>query len=148
MCISPVKEGLVIKDTTQSSQSTKSRKPWIALGVIAAIVMLIAVVFSVLPKGFKTTHEDIGSGKPVLVFVYDPNLAVSNSQTEQMNTARAALGDDVSFLIARIGTPEGDQFIRKYQARPAELLMFEPAGSLVKRQYALMQSNEIMQWIN
>ncbi|WP_285163410.1 hypothetical protein [Shewanella goraebulensis] len=147
MCILLVKEGLVIKDTTHSTTSAKSRKPLVVVGVIASIVILIAVVFSVLPKGFKTSHEDIGSGKPVLVFVYDPNLAVSNSQTEQMNTARATLGDDVSFLIARIGTPEGDQFIAKYQARPAELLMFEPAGSLTKRQYALMQANEIMHWV-
>ncbi|ARD20866.1 hypothetical protein [Shewanella japonica] len=119
----------------------------IVLGVIAAIAILFAVLFNVLPKGFKTSHEEIGSGIPVLVFVYDHNLAVSNSQTEQMNTARATLGDDVSFLIARIGTPEGDQFIAKYQARPAELLMFESAGSLTKRQYALMQANEIMHWV-
>ncbi|WP_283104641.1 hypothetical protein [Shewanella olleyana] len=145
MCISSVKEEIVIKDSNNSA--AKSRKPLVVLGVIASIAILIAVVFSVLPKGFKTSHEDIGSGKPVLVFVYDPNLAVSNSQTEQMNAARATLGDDVSFLIARIGTPEGDQFIAKYQARPAELLMFEPAGSLTKRQYALMQSNEILRWV-
>ncbi|MCL1067831.1 hypothetical protein L2735_13620 [Shewanella olleyana] len=143
--MSSVKEEIVIKDSNNSA--AKSRKPLVVLGVIASIAILIAVVFSVLPKGFKTSHEDIGSGKPVLVFVYDPNLAVSNSQTEQMNAARATLGDDVSFLIARIGTPEGDQFIAKYQARPAELLMFEPAGSLTKRQYALMQSNEILRWV-
>ncbi|MCC4833729.1 hypothetical protein LMH66_13890 [Shewanella sp. 10N.7] len=131
-----------------SNSNTTRRKPLVGLGIVAAIIVLIAVVFSVLPKGFKTSHEDIGSGISAVVFVYDPNLAVSNSQTEQMNEARGALGDDVAFLIARIGTPEGDQFIGKYQARPAEVLLFEPVGKLVKRQYALKSATELVQWVN
>ncbi|WP_254843478.1 hypothetical protein [Shewanella sp. UCD-KL21] len=118
------------------------------LGVIASIVILFAVVFNVMPKGFKTTHEQIGTGKPAFVFVYDPNLAVSNSQTEQMNAARTEINDQAFFLIARIGTPEGDQLIAKYRANPAEMLLFDPAGNLIKRQYALRSAPELMQWIN
>jgi hypothetical protein len=51
------------------------------------------------------THEQIGTGLPALVFVYDPNLAVNTSQTEEMNKARDQLGDQVLFLIAKINTP-------------------------------------------
>ncbi|WP_227006593.1 hypothetical protein [Shewanella donghaensis] len=115
--------------------------------MIAAIAILAAVVFNVLPKGFKTSHEQVGTGKPALVFVYDPNLAVSNSQTEQMNAAREQLNDQAFFLIARMGTPEGDQFIAKYRVKSAEMLLFDPAGKLVKKEYALKTSNELINWL-
>ena len=100
-----------------------------------------------IPKGFKMTHEEIGTGLPTLVFVYDPNLAVNTSQTEQMNKAREMLGDQVLFLIAKINTPEGDQLIAKHRANAAELLLFNPSGKLIKRQFALRNSSELIQWI-
>lgn len=100
-----------------------------------------------MPKGFKGTHEQIGTGKPALVFVYDPNLGVSVTQTEEMNKARDHLGDQAFFLIAQLSTPEGDQLIAEHRASPAELLLFDPSGRLIKRQFALKSSNELIQWI-
>lgn len=100
-----------------------------------------------MPKGFKGTHEQIGSGKPAVVFVYDPNLGVSVSQTEQMNTAREQLGEQVFFLIAQLSTPEGDQLIAEHRAHPAELLLFDRSGKLIKRQFALQSSSQLIQWI-
>lgn len=131
---------------TPNSASTR-RMPWLAIAVIASIVLLIGLLLTMMPKGFKVTHEQIGTGRPAVVFVYDPNLAVSNSQTEQMNEARAHLGDKVLFLLARVGTPEGDQLIAKHRAGAAELLLFDPAGNLVKRQFAVKDANQLMQWL-
>lgn len=104
-------------------------------------------MFMALPSGFEMTHEKIGKGKPALVFVYDPNLSVSISQSEQMNIARDFLGDQVVFLVAKIGTPEGDELISKYQASVAELLLFDASGKLIKRQLALKEANELIQWL-
>ncbi|ABV35271.1 conserved hypothetical protein [Shewanella sediminis HAW-EB3] len=129
-----------------NSNATR-RMPWVAIGVITCVVILFGLLLMVMPKGFKTTHEEIGSGKPALVFVYDPNLTLSNSQTEQMNEARAHLGDEVFFLLARVGTPEGDHLISKHRAGSAELLLFDPAGSLTKRQFAVKGANELIQWL-
>lgn len=100
-----------------------------------------------MPKSIKMTHEEIGSGKPALVFVYDPNLQVSISQTEQMNKARDQLNDQVFFLIAKIHTPEGDKLIAEHSARIAELLLFDASGKLIKRQPALKDASEIIQWL-
>lgn len=99
-----------------------------------------------LPKGFKMTHEQIGTGKPALVFVYDPNLSVSMSQPEQMNIARGRVGDRIFFLIAKIGTPQGDELIAIHRARTAELLLFDSSGRLSKRQSALKSADELIQW--
>lgn len=132
-------------DTLNSNSSR--RKPWIAFGVVASIIVLFAALVLVMPKGFKATHEEVGTGKPAIIFVYDPGLAVSNSQTEQMNEARDYLGDQVYFLIARMGTPEGDKLIATYRADSAELLLFDSAGSLVKRQHAMKSAAELVQWV-
>lgn len=123
------------------------RMPWVSIGVITSIVIIIGLLLTMMPKGFKATHEQIGTGKPALVFVYDPNLTVSGSQTEQMNEARDYLSDQVFFLVAQVGSPEGDQLIAKHRARPAELLLFDPSGSLIKRQYALKSASELIQWV-
>jgi hypothetical protein len=93
------------------------------------------------------THDQIGTGLPALVFVYDPNLVVSISQSEQMDKAYDQLGGQVLFLIAKIKTPEGDKFIAEHQASIAELLLFDPSGKLIKRQSALKSSSELIQWI-
>ncbi|QIR13411.1 hypothetical protein [Shewanella aestuarii] len=132
-------------DTPQSSSARKL--PLAAISVIAIIVAVIGLVVMVMPKGFKTTHEDIGKGKPAVVFVYDAGLAVSNSQTEQMNEARAHLGDNVLFLLARAGTPDGDKLIANYRASSAELLLFDPSGKLIKRKFAVSDANELMRWV-
>jgi hypothetical protein len=105
-------------------------------------------MINLIPKGFKMTHEDIGMGKPVLVFVYDPNLAVSISQPEQMNIARDIVGDKALFLIAKMGTLEGDKLIADYGASRAELLLFDQSGQLIKRQLALIESEELVRWLD
>ncbi|WP_394147664.1 hypothetical protein [Shewanella atlantica] len=130
----------------QNSNATR-RMPWVAIGVTVSVVILFGLLVMMMPKGFKATHEEIGTGKPALVFVYDPNLSVSNSQTEQMNEARAHLGDEVLFLLARVGTPEGQHLIAKHRAGSAELLLFDPSGSLIKRQFAVKGANELIRWL-
>jgi hypothetical protein len=64
-----------------------------------------------------------------------------------MNEARAHLGDNVFFLLARVGTPEGKSFITKHRASASELLLFDSAGILTKRQLAVIDANELMRWV-
>jgi len=123
------------------------RKPWIFISIITAIAVLLGAMYLVSPAGFKMTHEQIGTGKPALVFIYDPNLSVSTSQPEQMNLARDQLGDEAFFLIARIGTPDGDNLIAEHKARAPELLLFDSSGRLTQRQFALIEASKLIQWI-
>ncbi|GGB72146.1 hypothetical protein GCM10011607_35790 [Shewanella inventionis] len=110
-------------------------------------MLLFGLLLTLMPKGFTSDLEKIGTGKPAIVFVYDPNLVSGTTQTEQMNEARAHLGDNVHFLLARIATPEGEAFIAKHNARVTELFLFDPAGNLVKRQLAVIDANELMRWV-
>jgi hypothetical protein len=142
---SKMKEDSVINDKYDSKPTR--RNPWVSAGVVIFILILIGFVVTSLPKSFKMTHDQIGTGLPALVFVYDPNLVISISQTEQMDKAYDQLSGQVFFLIAKIKTPEGDQFIAKHQANIAELLLFDPSGKLIKRQSAMKSSSELIQWI-
>ena len=101
-------------------------------------------MFRAMPEGFKMTHEDIGNGTPAVVFIYDPNLAVSITQPEQMNIARQQVGDRVNFLIAKLATPEGDKLIAEHDAKSAELLFFDGTGKLIKRQFSQRSANELI----
>jgi hypothetical protein len=140
-----MKEDSVINDKYDSKPTR--RNPWVSVGVVIFILILLGLAVTSLPKSFKMTHDQIGTGLPALVFVYDPNLIVSISQTEQMDKAYDQLSGQVFFLIAKIKTPEGDQFIAEHQARISELLLFDPSGKLIKRQSALKSSSELIQWI-
>jgi len=111
------------------------------------LALLGFIMVMALPEGFKMTHEDIGTGKPALVFVHDPNLVTSVTQTEQMNLARDELGDQLFFLVAKIGTPEGDQLIAEHQARRAELLLFDGSGRLIKRRMPVASAEELIEWV-
>lgn len=136
------------KDRSINREDNPSRrKPWVFISTITAITVLLGVMYMVSPEGFKMTHEQIGTGKPALVFVYDPNLGVSTTQPEQMNIARDQLGDQVFFLIARIGTPEGEKLIAEHNARPPELLLFDSSGRLIQRQFALIEASQLIQWL-
>ncbi len=119
---------------------------FIILGLLGFAAFITLLIF-MMPKGFKTTLNEIGEGKPALVFVYDPNRAISPSQFEQMNIARDALGDTAAFLSAQLATPQGDQFIETYQAKPAELFLFNRQGQAVERGYAPKSAEELIRWI-
>jgi hypothetical protein len=140
-----LKEGFVINEKYNSNST--GRKPWIPIAVIISTLILLGLILTAMPKAFKMTHEQIGTGKPALVFVYDPNLAVSISQSEQMNKARDQLNNQVFFLVAQIATLEGDQLIAEHHASPAEILLFDATGKLIKRQFALKNASELIQWI-
>ena len=128
----------------ETNPNSTRRKPWITISIL---IVVIGLLWMAMPEGFKMTHEQIGTGKSALVFIYDPNLVVTVDQSEQMNKARDLLGDRVFFLIAKIGTPEGDRLIAEHQASTTELLLFDRSGDLIKRQFALKGANELIQWI-
>ncbi|MGI2170368.1 hypothetical protein ACROAE_09245 [Shewanella sp. MF05960] len=131
----------------KANSNTKRKMPWIAIGIIALIVLLFSLLVTQMPKGFTSDLEQIGTGKPAIVFVYDPNLVSSITQTEQMNEARDHLGDNVFFLLARTATPEGEAFIAKHNAGLTEVFLFDSQGVLIKRKPAVLDANELMRLV-
>lgn len=120
---------------------------WRRLAIPAFLVALLGLALMSLPRGFDTDLGKIGAGKPAVVFVYDPNLLVSNQQTREMDAVRESLGDALHFLIADVGRLEGQQFMRQHQASATQLLLFAPDGSVLGRMQGLVTSDQLIKSI-
>ena len=118
----------------------KSKVLWSVL----AVLILLVVIVNVLPKPLDMDLGKVGNGKAAVVFVYDPNLAVSSEQAAAMNEAREVAGDQASFLVLKAGSPNSAAFRGQHQARVAELLFFDGAGRLTGREMALLSADEIL----
>jgi hypothetical protein len=66
----------------------KRNTAWRRIAITVFVVALPGLVVMSLPSGFDTDLSKIGAGKPAVVFVYDPNLLVSNQQTQELDAAR------------------------------------------------------------
>lgn len=119
----------------------KNKYLWTVLSIIA----LIIVVAAVLPEPIDMKLEKIGNGQKSVVFVYDPNLTVSNQQATEMNRAREIIGQQANFLIVKAGDPTRNDFKEQYQTRPADLLFFNGDGELVDRQVALFNAETLIE---
>lgn len=119
----------------------KSKYLWTAFTIIALIIAAAAF----LPEPIDTNLEKIGNGQRSVVFIYDPNLVVSNQQAVEMKRAREIMGEQANFLVVRAGDPTRDDFKEQYQTRSADLLFFNGDGELVGRQVALFDAEALIE---
>lgn len=124
-----------------------TRKWRVRVATLLFIAAMVALAALALPRGFDADLGKIGAGKPALVFVYDPNLVVSNQQTREMDKSREQLGDRLHFLVADVGRPDTQQFMRQHQATPTQILLFAADGSLQERTQSLMTAEQLDRWI-
>lgn len=124
-----------------------TRKWRVRVATLLFIAAMVALAALALPRGFDADLGKIGAGKPALVFVYDPNLVASNQQTREMDKSREQLGDRLHFLVADVGRPDTQQFMRQHQATPTQILLFAADGSLLERTQSLMTAEQLDRWI-
>jgi hypothetical protein len=134
-----------MEEPAQGAKLRNRTFSFIATAAFIAVLVGLAVIS--LPKGFDTDLTKIGAGKLALVFVYDPNLVVSNQQTTEMGAVRELLGDALHFLIADVGRPDAQQFMQRHRARPTQLLLFAPDGNLLGKMDGLVTSEELLKAI-
>lgn len=115
------------------------------LWIVFSVISLIAVAAFVLPKPIDTDLDKIGNGQNSVVFVYDPNLAVSNQQATEINRAREMVGERANFLVFRAGDPRRNEFRDQHQARSADLLFFNGDGELFDRQRAPLDAQTLIE---
>ena len=71
------------------------------------------------------------------------NCWVSSQQSAEINKELSLVSEDTIFLVAKIGDPAGNNFMRHYNARAADLLFFNIEGDLVNRKTALLSAEEL-----
>ncbi|WP_290653202.1 hypothetical protein [Aquisalimonas sp.] len=111
-----------------------------ALGIIGASAFFI---MALLPdEGLSTDLSQVGQGKPVAVLTFETAHPASMSVMDRIAEFRSEGGDEIDFLVADLGTPDGDAFARRHGAPgPGVLIFFDAAGQR-QRSLDVPQSSE------
>ena len=115
----------------------------LSLGVIAAAAVLI---ITLLPSG--ALDQDltrIGQGQPKGVITYETAHPTAIAVMERVNRLDAGAAGDIEFLVANLGTPEGDRFAQRHNLPgPGVLAVFDGDGELHARIFAPESDAEIL----
>ncbi len=96
-------------------------------GLIYFIVLGLSAVliWTQLPeKPYPTDLNIIGQGKPAVVLVYDVNTAGGMMTMELLAPLRDEYGDQVEFLVASLGLPDGQAFAKHYRISSGAVVFF------------------------
>lgn len=94
----------------------------LTMGVLAGSALLI---LGLLPRGgLSTDLSRIGQGQPLGVVTYETAHPASMALMDVVNDFRAETRLDIDFVVAHLGSPDGDRFARRYGASSPGLLIF------------------------
>lgn len=120
--------------------------------VSAAIVALIlALSYFLFISGGKPIGTDlsvIGKGKPTLVLAYEN---YSPTGGEALNRLRKIRGDfdlKVNFVVADLGTPDGQAFARRYQLFDGQAMLLSRNGTPLGLIAVLVDEQEFRSTLN
>ncbi len=105
--------------------------PW-KKGLIYFIVLGLSAVliWTQLPQTpYPTDLNRVGAGKPAVVLVYDVNTAGGMMVMELLAPIRDEYGDQVEFLVASLGLPEGRSFAQHYRISSGAVVFFSADAS-------------------
>ena len=99
----------------------------LSMGVLAVSAVLIV---GLLPRGgISTDLSQIGQGHRVAVLTHETASPVSMALMDLVNRFRAESEVDIEFLVAHLGSPDGDRFARLHNTwEPGLLIFFTPEG--------------------
>lgn len=96
------------------------------------VLLAGAFIWQQLPKGsYPTDLSRIGQGQVALVLTMDGNFMAGMEMMPVLDTLRGEFGDQVQFLVASMGLPEGQAFARSHQTRDGSVALFDARGAPV-----------------
>lgn len=94
------------------------------------LVGVAAFVWSQLPKGGYSTELDrIGAGRATVVLAHDANFTGGTAVMDLLTQIRSDYVQQVEFLVAHLGTSEGQEFGRRHGAQDGTVVLFAGDGS-------------------
>ncbi|MBC8209904.1 MAG: hypothetical protein H8E21_02460 [Gammaproteobacteria bacterium] len=94
---------------------------------------LVALIVSQLPSvSYSTDLTRVGNGRPALVLAYDINSTGGMDVMKIMDALRDDYIDRVEFLIADLGTPQGNQFAKRHNSINGTVMLYSAKGTYVR----------------
>ncbi|VAW44722.1 hypothetical protein MNBD_GAMMA04-60 [hydrothermal vent metagenome] len=83
------------------------------------------LIWTQLPQSpYPTDLNRIGAGQPAVVLIYDVNSSGGMTVMKLLEPLREKYGDQVQFLVASMGLPDGRDFARHYKISSGAVVFF------------------------
>jgi hypothetical protein len=131
----------------QTSTRSRPLSPWRRRLIVGGFVAGAGLfIWSMLPKGgFPTDLTRIGQGQASLVLTMDSHYMAGAETMNLLRDLREEFGGSVQFLVASVGLPEGQAFVRQYQTVDGSVVLFDARGQSVARLLAPRTQAELRQ---
>ena len=102
---------------------------------IAVALAILGGVFLLLAQHGKPIGTDlsvIGTGKPTLVLAYENYSPAGAEALDRLRSVRGDYEDRMQFVVADLGTPQGQQFARQYNLQTGVAVFLSQDGDAVR----------------
>ena len=123
------------------TQTGSARK--INLITIASIIILLAFVVSMLPRGYSEDVSKIGQGSRIAVLVHNKDSVASLKMMGLMDQVRSAYADKVEFLVVDTAIEKGNAFARQNSLNSSTLVLYNPSGEKINTLANLQNESEL-----
>ncbi|MDX1335194.1 MAG: hypothetical protein R3312_05375 [Gammaproteobacteria bacterium] len=95
---------------------------------LVALLGLGYILTTVIGKPISTDLSVIGSGKPVLVLVYQNHSPTGGEALNSLSQVMNDYDSRLEFVVADIGIPQGQAFASQYQMVDGQAMFLDQAG--------------------
>ena len=115
-------------------------------GLVYFIVLGLSaiLIWTQLPQSpYPTDLDRINNGQPSLVLVYDVNTAGGMMVMELLAPLREEYGDQMEFLVASLGLPDGRAFAKHYSITSGAVVFFSADATHSSTLHAPKSTDEL-----
>ena len=110
------------------------------------VVCTVFFLWSMLPKGgYPTDLKRIGQGQAALVLTMDSHYMTGAETMTRLSSLRKEFGGSVHFLVASVGLPDGQAFVRQHQTVDGSVVLFDARGERAAVLHAPQTQAELRQ---
>lgn len=105
-----------------------TKKLAVIFATIGALLVTGYLIILFVLKPVSTDLSMVGQGKPSLVLAYENFSPTGGSALEQIRKVRAEYESRLVFIVADVGTPQGQDFAQRYRLVDGQILLLDPQG--------------------
>lgn len=100
----------------------------IALALIVALGIGMVLVTKLLVNPMASDLAVVGKGTPALVLAYENYSPTGGDALTRLNRVRGDYEDRMVFVVADMGTPQGETFVNRHRLVEGAVVLLDRAG--------------------
>ena len=103
----------------------------ISIAVVVALSTGLIIMMQSMTKPMSTDLSVIGQGRPSLVLGFESYSLTGGNALNRLNAVRGDYEERMVFVLADLGTPQGQKFARQYNLQDGVAVYLSPDGKSV-----------------